>query len=350
LSVFEHTQNNSFPTNSNHYKNPVYVQKHSRSSSRNLTATNADSNGTNKNMQGIKVTTALVDNTPKEYRVPKNDGWVDHDPSDFVNRVLKPENSMFESQTRLTTKLRAKTALPSDKILFEKLEKIEKARLTKNISQKHPQDPDSLIVRYQLEDVDENLDEDRLDLGSLAFRAIEASSVLEINPTYQVSALEENKEANEVEYNFDVDAPMGTEIKNLPRLRKKLTDIKLFNDKGGYSALGKMEYKRWKHRAYDVHKKLIYKIIKGECPHSKSRLLRIHDEKGKEVGTILVTHINPRVATCEIDFPKDSNPTKKLLLISILLAIMDQLEPCQDETSFVRKIVNKAFFGFSCSS
>jgi len=343
-------QNNSFSANNNHYKSPVFAQQHSRSSSRHFTAADLDPNATNKNAQGIKVTTALVDNTPKEYRVPKNDGWVDHDPSDFVNRVLKPENSMFESQTRLAAKIRAKTALPSDKILFEKLEKIEKARLTKNISQKHPQDPQSYIVRYQLEDVDENLDEDRLDLGSLAFRAIEASSVLEINPTYQAFALEEGKEANEVEYYDDVDAPIGTEVKHLSRLKRKLTDIKLFNDKGGYSALGKMEYKRWKHRAYDVHKKLIYKIVKGDCPDSKSQILCINDEKGNEVGTILITHINPRVSNCEIKFPKDCNPTKKLLLISILLAIMDRLEPYQDETSFMRKIVNKTFFGFSCSS
>jgi len=334
----------------NHYTSPAFARKGSEFSSHNSTAIDFDPSGTNKNTQGIKVTTDFMDNSLTENKNPNHDDWDEHDPSLFAHRVLKKGGSMLESISRLNTKNRAKTHMPSDKILFEKLEKIQQARLTKTTSQRHAKDPKSQIIRYQLEDFDEELDEDRINLTSLVFKALEPSSTLEINPVYEVStSQEENKNEDEHQHGFSDDAPLGSEVKNLSQLKHKLIDIKLLNDKGGYSALGKIEYKRWKHRAYNVQKKLLYKIIKGDVHDEKSQTLYISNEKGKKVGTILITHINSKVAKCEIDFPKDCDSKKKLILISILFAILDHLEP-YDETSFFRKIINKAFFGLSCTN
>ena len=335
-------------TANNHYTNPTFARKGSEFSSHNSTAIDFDPN--NKNTQGIKVTTDFIDNSLTENQNPIHDDWDDHDPSLFAHRVLKKGGgSMLESIGRLNNKYRAKTHISSDKILFEKLGNIEKARLTKTTSQRHAKDPKSKIIRYQLEDFDENLDEDRISLASLVFKALEPSSTLEINPVYEAPLEEENKNEDEHQHDSHDEVPFGTEIKNLSQLKHKLTDIKLLNDKGGYTALGKIEYKRWKHRAYDVQKKLMYKIIKGEVHDDKSQTLHINDDKGKKVGTILITHISSKVAKCEIDFPKDCDSKKKLILIGILFAILDRLEPL-DETSFFRKIINTAFFGLSCTT
>jgi len=328
----------------NHYKSASLLIKDSNYKPSNLVLGGRYSSQTKT---GIRVSTAHK--APPSNAKSISDNASEINPLDFAQRVLKKEECRLETGIpNSLDKPSSQTIKAIENLFREKLMKTEKVRLLRTIVNRQNKDKKERIMRYHLEDYDEILDftpddEETFDLGMLRFQGDGASASLKIKLKYGAEDTEETVEKEESK------GDLGVIVKELSQLRNKLFTVNLALEKENQT-LGKIEYKRSKYRIYSVDKRLIYKIITGNKPDPKSRVLNINNNKGKEVGSILITHNDPFLSKCEVKFPDNCDMKTRLLVISVLFAIMDRQKPYKEKPEGSANFLQGTVFGFlSCA-
>ena len=229
---------------------------------------------------------------------------------------------------------------------------VQKVRIIKTLQPSQDSNKDS--IRYKLEDLDEildsySVDDEAIDLQSLFFGVAEDHKSLNIS-------IGESRKSRSATMTKDSQIGDGFELEKFSKLREKMFAVKFLKDQKESTALGKIEYKRFKHRIYDANDKLMFKVYRTKITNPMEQEISIIDQSKKQFCICTLKHTSPQSVQCEIQFPEACPPEKKVLIMSAVIAMIERVKPytgkfvndaeaAVQKPTFFQKLVAFNFFG-----
>ena len=313
-------------TNNSNHNDIFYHERSNYEASEELSPNTSGMSTAPKRHDGIKVTTGILPQTYFPEGLQDDNHYETEASCIFQNRCAKFQ-TVHSKKAFLQPNLQKSKSCP-ETLLLHRISNVQKVRIIKTVPLKESPGLEKGLIRYKLEDFDEILDsqtndDDSMDLQSLRFGvALDASSL-----NVSVDNVRRSRVGTEGEANIESMIQDGFELGKISTLRDKMFGVNLMKDDGGSNLLGKIEFKRYKHRIYDINDKLMYKVHRTKLTNPREQEIAIVDHNKENFCKCVLKHLNPQKLNCEIEFPEKCTPDKKVLIVSAVMAMMERIKP-----------------------